>query len=382
MPHRRPLLEAPWERPTIDGVILRLMWFHFLPPVRNISRGYRHACILQREGASSGIGGVLHTSIVRQEGAAKGDNAGAPTGNPPAPASAASAATSDAPANAPAQAGSDRPVIVVPATSDAATVTVLLRGLDAEPRPSDIEAGLLTSAQQPNLLQRPSVALGAVTGVPNKPGEFSVELTIRGIVTFGESSAPVLYKGKQIESLRFSKPGLAVKPASEGDFVAREGSTLPLVLENPSGFEYKLVRARLRFANKDVCAFHAESFSGDTSIASAPDETCENYEGWTRFAIPRYAQVTLRAVPAVDWFRDPDSGFARSGKQKGRLTLRFQAAAGEPIHEQNLPWRSSSSLVPGRCSRVWRRSPGYCSQARFFHSCCASRFRTSSARDN
>lgn len=53
-----------------------------------------------------------------------------------------SRATSTA-AEALVHSGIDQPVILVPATTDEVTVKVLLRGLDAAPAPSDLEAGLL-----------------------------------------------------------------------------------------------------------------------------------------------------------------------------------------------------------------------------------------------
>lgn len=236
----------------------------------------------------------------------------------------------------PALAGSDQPVFVVSAISDEATVRVLLRGLDALPGPSDIEAGLLTSTQQPNIVLRPLVELLPGTAVLTKTGVYA-DLRIHGLVVFGESSMPLLFKGKQVESLRFSKPGLVAKPAGEGGFVARENSPLPLVLENPSNLEYKLVRARLRFGDNDVCVFYAERFPPEKNPSKTGSATCEKYADWTQFQIPRYAQVTLRADPAKAWFLDSSTGFARSGKQKGWLTLRFQAATDGPIYEQNLP---------------------------------------------
>jgi hypothetical protein len=279
---------------------------------------------------------------------------------------AAPAATS-----ASAQTGIDQSVIVLPANSDEVMVRVLLRGLDPKPEPSDFEAGLLVSANQPNLQLRLTVTFANPVAVPNKPGDFLAELKIRGLVAFGESHAPLLYKGRQIESLRFSKPGLVAKPAGESGFLAREGSKLPIVLENPSAFEYKSVRARLRFADTDGCAFDAEVFPGATAPgntatksadakaralvkadpkASDPVKvdaqtaggnqggaTCNTFEKWTAFDVPRYAQVTLRAASASEWFRDPDNRFARAGKKKGWLTLRFQASTDGAIHEQNLP---------------------------------------------
>ena len=54
--------------------------------------------------------------------------------------------------------------------------------------------------------------------------DFLVELRVKGLFAFGESSVPLLYKGTLVETLRFARPGLAVTAAGEGGFVAREGS--------------------------------------------------------------------------------------------------------------------------------------------------------------
>jgi len=237
----------------------------------------------------------------------------------------------------PPQSGIDRPIVVVPATSDEVTTKVSLRGLEEAPQSTDIEAGLLSSAQRPSLLVHPSVTVLSASAVPGKPGEFLTELRIQGLVAFGESSTPLLSKGRQIDSLRFSRPGLVAKPVGDEPFSVREGSDLLVVLENPSAFEYKSVRARLRFDSKDVCTFDAETFGGAPRASGSAHPPCDVYANWTAFDIPKYAQVTLRANPARDWFRDAATGFFRSSKQKGSLTLRFQAAANSPIHEQNLP---------------------------------------------
>lgn len=255
-------------------------------------------------------------------------NAPAPAGKPPATPAAAALAP-------PVQTGIDRPAIPVPANRDNVTVRVLLRGVKAEPLASDLEVGPLTSAQQPGLLVRPVVTLvGKPSAVDG--GDYQAELKIGGLIVFGESSAPLLHKGRQVELLRFSRPGLVVKPSGEGGFVAREGSPFALLLENPSDFHYPAVRARLRFADDDICVFQAEKFATAVSPSSSAAGPCDQYANWTGFDIPQYAQVTVRAVPIRSWFFDPDTGFARPGKRKGWLTLRY-SGDGVSIHEQNLP---------------------------------------------
>jgi hypothetical protein len=246
---------------------------------------------------------------------------------------------SDSPSKAtardPVQTGIDRPAILVPADSDEVSTKILLRGLDSKPVAGDLETGLLASTLQPTFLVRPSVTLLAEP-VPAKAGEFLTQLKIDGLVAFGESTTPLLYKGRQVEVLRFSKPGLVAKPPFGDSFVARESQLLSLLLENPSTFAYKSVRARLRFDNQDVCLFTAENF-GQKPASPADQQSCDANSKWTEFEIPQYAQVSLRADPSSSWFFDPSTGFARSAKRKGWLTLRFQNANSQQIQEQNLP---------------------------------------------
>ena len=101
---------------------------------------------------------------------------------------------------------------------------------------------------------------------------------IEGLAAFGESSAPLLYKGRQVEVLRFSKPGLIAKPPVGDAFVVRESKgqspSILLVLENPSTFAYESVRARLRFDNQDVCLFAAENF-GQEPPAATKLQSCD-----------------------------------------------------------------------------------------------------------
>ncbi|HEX7286537.1 MAG TPA: hypothetical protein VF532_10160, partial [Candidatus Angelobacter sp.] len=212
-----------------------------------------------------------------------------------------------------AQTGMDRPAILVQADTDEATTKILLR-VDAKPVQSDLETGLLTSTQFPKLQVRPSVTLVG-DAEPGKAGEFLVQLKIGGLVAFGDSSTPLLYKGRQVELLRFSKPGLFAKPPVGDAFVAREGEPLTILLENPSAFGYSNVRARLRFENEDVCLFKSESFRQAASTAGQPDasqpQSCDANSKWTEFEIPQYAQVSLHADPSTSWFFDSATGYAR-----------------------------------------------------------------------
>jgi hypothetical protein len=256
--------------------------------------------------------------------------------------------------------GVDQVVIVVPATSEEASAAILLRGLDEKPIKADLELGLLKSSQQPGLLVHPEFDLVSATQTANE-NDYVVVLSIRRLVVFGDISVPVSYRGKLVQVLHFSKPGLVARASGEGGLVAREGSPLLIVLENPSAFAYEL-RARLRFGDTDVCVFRSEFFGdekdakpGDEKEAKTSARTCEQYGAWTSFRIPQYAQVTLRAQPDPIWFVDPDRRLAHAGKQKGVLTLRFQSAAGKPIFEQNVPLEARFEPGPGRifCSLLW-----------------------------
>lgn len=246
-----------------------------------------------------------------------------------------------------ARTGIDQPLTLVPANGDEATVRVLLRNLDGKPTSADLEAGLLVSTQQPALVLRPAVLVLDAQEDPQSPKDYLVTLKVSGLLAFGESRVPLLYKGKQVEALRFSRPGLIARPAVGGGFVARGGDTLALVLENPLPQAYTSVRARLRFGQTDVCRFEPETFA--PAPPQPADKACSADANWTRFDMPRQAQVTLRATPAAAWFLDPESGLARSGQQKGWLTLRFDA--GGTVHEQNLPLEID--FKPGTGTLFW-----------------------------
>ncbi len=245
--------------------------------------------------------------------------------------------------------GMGHPAVVIPATSDEAIISIVLRDLDAAPTADDLTAGLLVNTLQPGLVTRPTVALlkpdippsAATTASAVAIRDFPVRLAIRGLFPFGDSTVPILYRGRQVESLRFSKPGLILKSAGDEGYTAREGEPFPLVLVNPSGAEYKTVRARLRFLDTDLCAFAVEEFApprpkGPDDKPATQEPDCNSYPGWASFSVPRYADVTLRAVAPSHWFREPGSGVARDSKRHGLLTLRFESQDVSLIHEQNL----------------------------------------------
>ena len=83
----------------------------------------------------------------------------------------------------------------------------------------DLEAGLLVVPQQPGLQVRPSVKL--VRSRSRQGGRSLATLTISGLVAFGETSVSILYKGHQVETLRFFKAGLIAKPVGDSGFVVQ-----------------------------------------------------------------------------------------------------------------------------------------------------------------
>jgi hypothetical protein len=229
-----------------------------------------------------------------------------------------------------------RPPFLIRADQDQIADQVHVHSQDnAVPSAADFTAGLLTSAQT-GLIARPAIEMvKALAGA--KPGDYTVDLRIEALMPFGESNADLLYKGTTIDLLRFSRPGVAVGPADGTTIIARETNPLLLVLDNHSAFTYKEVAARLRFQDHDFCAF--EVGAPQATPPKTPID-CATEKSWNRFSIPQYAQVTLRAtsLPA-EWFQDPGSTYARSGKSTGTLTLHFaDSSQSTPrIHEQSLP---------------------------------------------
>lgn len=247
------------------------------------------------------------------------------------------------PASPPAAVGPGQPPVVVPATSSRVAVSVLIREKEM-PKAADFSLGLVANGQTPPLVSRPTIESFAAAAGADADSKI-VQFEIGGLFAFGESSVALYHRGKLIETLRFARPGLALEPAIDQGFVAREGSAarLALVLDNPAGFGYEEVRARLRFADTDVCVFDAEP-SG-----TRPD-SCADPAHWTAFKVRQYERVTLRAEPAPEWFRDPATGRARVQSTKGLLTLRFLDQASGTVYEQNLPLEVE--FVPGSASQV------------------------------
>jgi hypothetical protein len=302
-----------------------------------------------------------------------------PTSAPAAPEKPGTAgAVTDQPKtgpNEPAQTGTDQTAILVAADSDQVTVRLLLRGIDAAPMDDDLEAGLLVIDQQPNWLGRPTIRLVPNQDAQQRNGGYSTELKITNLVTFGEGKFSLFYKGRRIEDLRVSKPGLSARPATGDAFVAREEDEFLFVLQNPSTFKYASVRARLRFEGEDACVFAPETFGIGQAVAtktSNPSQVsvCGANSQWTAFDIPQYAQTTVRVNPPHSWFIDPDTGYARGAKRKGWLTLRFGSADSQQIYEQNLPIEIQFQPSVRSLTRDFSKMAACWSLVLFFLSCC------------
>jgi hypothetical protein len=118
-------------------------------------------------------------------------------------------------------AGQGHPPVVVPATEDTASVRVQI-ALDgsAEPTKDDFKAGLLVSAQSPDLRIVPTIDV--TSNLAGQKGSVNIDLLVKGLSPFGEMTVPLHYRGRQVETLRFHKVGLVVKPPPDGVIVAQE----------------------------------------------------------------------------------------------------------------------------------------------------------------
>jgi hypothetical protein len=276
-------------------------------------------------------------------------------------------------ASAPASptAGQGRPPIIISALTDSAEVRLQVT-LDSgsKPGPADFEAGQLASAQTASLPIVPRIVLKSASSGGDRV--WDVELTVSGLVVFGDSTAPLLYRGRQVETLRFHKAGLAVRTPADGTFVARQADGwLLLVLENPSTFDAGAVGARVQFLGADVCDVTSDRpFQGAPASATAtprsgeepsgtrasedgesPQPDCLEGDTWSRLLVPRSSLVSLRVPTPAQWFRDPDSGLARSASRRGTLTLRYYGDGSSAVAEQHLPLEVR--FEPSRQRLVW-----------------------------
>ena len=215
----------------------------------------------------------------------------------------------------------------------------------------DVKAGLLTSTGSPDLRIVPRIEIipdpnGAKSGVP-------LEIRVSDLRAFGDLTVPLMYRGRQFDTLRFQKPGLVVKPPAGGGVAAQQkNDNLLLVLQNPSQHEYSAVTARVRFQGIDECRLTTDqpglehppapqgwgTWVGHLFRRVPARDNCVSNEAWSTFAVRPSSQVTL-AIPLYDpWFKDLESGLTRTATRQGVLTLRYRASATDSeFFEQNVP---------------------------------------------
>src|SRR5450755_1061501 len=246
--------------------------------------------------------------------------------------------------------------VLVPATADQAIAAIHLSGID-QPQLQELQVTVPSSDEQ----IAPTVTITGVTGAAK---DWDVALKAEHLITFGESVATLSYKGLPKHLVRFYKPGLIVKKP-DGGFSAKDvsfsalpswfpwhtaGTPLTIVLENPAAAAYPVVRARFRFQETDVCAA-----TTDESPRGSPGDNsqCDDPAHWASFPVTNFTSITLRAMGAKSWFRDPQSGYPKSAKSTGTLTLRYEnpvAGTAAAVYEQNIPLEvqfepSNSSLL-------------------------------------
>jgi hypothetical protein len=222
--------------------------------------------------------------------------------------------------------------------------------LDSNSVGADFQAGLLASPQNPDQRIVPKVAI--LTDMSKLTGPSSLDIEVSGLAPFGELTVPLMYKGRQVETLRFHKAGLIVRTPADGANVAHEkDGRLLLVVENPSIDALDNIGVRVRFQDTDVCTAAGDQTSGpspsrggrwtwlsDLSQRLFGDEPmhCQPDATWTKFSIRPLSQVSLWVPTHEKWFVDRPTGLSRSATRKGVLTLRYfngNAVAAE----QNVP---------------------------------------------
>ncbi|UWZ82589.1 hypothetical protein [Occallatibacter riparius] len=231
----------------------------------------------------------------------------------------------------------DMPVLLS-ANLNSFSKTLLVSAAD-EPKQEDFVVGPLASTESPDLQILPSIQVQKALKAGNK---WAVTATISGRIPFGTSTVPVYFQGTKINTLRIIKTGLAIDNFPQ---VQSEDQDLLFVLRNPTSIGYDSVSVRLRFDGTDVCDFSVEQFSKPPTRSGSSD--CADVAKWSSFSLPQYAGVSLRTSPPHGWFVDKAAGLARSGKQKGVLTLRYVSGgdkAPQVIDEQNIPVETEFKL--------------------------------------
>jgi hypothetical protein len=166
----------------------------------------------------------------------------------------------------------------------------------------------------------------------------------RGQIMSTSFAVPIFFRTRQVETLRFSKPGLNVRPDDAPTVAHQKDGYMTLVLENPSNETLAHVKARVRFEDVDECRITTDQ-SGDTSqeqqgsmpeserswavvdlvrwiwswvpwtlesFRPPPPPVCVADTEWTAFSVRPSSQVSLR-IPVHDaWFEDRLSGLTRA----------------------------------------------------------------------
>jgi hypothetical protein len=291
----------------------------------------------------------------KQPGAPETKTTSPTPGTPETKPGQAGSTTGGAPSSAgheAANGGQGLPPIAVSGTLQVAKARVQV-SLDstADSVPGDFQAGLLVSPQQPDAGIVPAVAVLTDLSGKRGPSPISLDIEVSGLVPFGELTVPLMYKRRQVETLRFRKAGLIVRPPAGGPIMAHEKDRrLLLVLENPSVDSHVKVGVRVRFQDADVC-----TASGDQTAplhpapvrpsdgwwarlvgSTPPGVDCLRDASWATFAIRPSSQVSLLVPTHEAWFLDRLSHLARSTTRQGTLTLRY-FNGDDVVAEQNLP---------------------------------------------
>ncbi len=242
--------------------------------------------------------------------------------------------------------------VLVSATSNRAEATVRLFGI-AKLEAKDLQY-TVTSADERGLT---AVTIEAITAVPNSTEEWTLTLRAERLISFGETVVTLSYLGVPKQAVRFFRPGLVVKTPENG-FTVKEGGGTPftIVLENPVAIKYSVVRARLRFHDKDVCVGTTDN-SLDTKpvligwdkfvawFCASGNKECNDPQQWAKFPVAEYTSTTFRAKADSSWFRDPQSGYPKSAKRKGILTLRYDNPEVPKVN-----YKAAADAVPAKAA--------------------------------
>ena len=238
------------------------------------------------------------------------------------------------------------PPVVVPASSDEATVTVHLTDVDAL-TPQDITAGPLASALKPNYHV---VAEFRKIDVAGEPKNWTVTLVIGNLIPFGESTVPLLVRGQLRQTLRFQKPGLVATACCRHGFKSRKGSSCSSFWRIPP----RLLIREFGHAGASTMLRSATPSRMPQQPTAVPQATPIG-ETNARMGHVRGAKthpVSLRVTAPAEWFRDAQTGFPRAARRNGMLTLQYPSdTTPSAIYEQILPL--DVQFNPGDLTIFW-----------------------------